>query len=321
VIVMDPYAIAGILRLTGPVQLTHLAEPLTADNAPEILLRWQYEHFDGASNQRVELLDEAARTTFDSLTRLSAFEPARWAEVLGPLVAQRRLMVSLNRPEEQELVQRLGLDGTFPRADGSDFFSLVTQNGGRNKIDYYLHRKVDYRAVWDPETRQVRATATITLRNDAPPSGLPDYVIHDGGNPSQPDGTNWLWLNFYTPLAMESATVDGRPLRLITSPEFGLKVHHGYLAVPALSTVRVELRLVGFVAPVNAPDDRATGSAPRSYRLRWFQQAAVHPDQISATLAPVSPWSSVSKETQPDSTMSVISDRDGAFTWTVDKPG
>jgi hypothetical protein len=290
VIAMDPYAVAAILRLTGPIHLTQLDEPLTNDNAADILLRRQYEQFDGAWDDRIELLDEAARSAFDALTNLRSVEPARWSEVLGPIVAQRRLMVSLNRRDEQQLVERLHLDGAFPKVEGGDFFALVTQNGGNNKIDYYLHREVDYRADWDPDTGALHATATITLRNEAPASGLPGYVIRNRGDSGQPDGTNWLGLNVYSPHRLEGATVDGQLLKLGTSPEFGLNVHHGYLAVPAASTVRVELRLTGVVAPLEGTHDRTDGVAERRYRVRRFQQPTVHRDRFTLDLVVPSEW-------------------------------
>jgi hypothetical protein len=321
VIVLDPYAVAGMLRLTGPVRLDRLAEPLTADNAAEILLKRQYEEFDGANAERIELLDEASHKAFDALIHQQAIEPARWAGALSPLIEQRRLMMWLADPAEQTLMERLGVDGRFPDPSGRDFFGLVTQNGGNNKIDIYLHRKVAYRSQWDPATGDLRATATVTLRNDAPATGLPGYVISNRPSSGQPDGTNWLWINFYSPHRLESATIDGRPLELARAVEFGMNVHHGYVAVPAKSTVTVELRLQG---NVGLEDVRSVGDTARitgRYRVGWYQQPMVHPDDVTVEVAPARPWVADGPGDRTTAGRDVVSDRSGEMTATVRSEG
>jgi hypothetical protein len=278
VIVVDPYALAAMLKITGPVTVDGLDEPLTAANAADVLLRRQYLRFEEAYDERVDFLDGAARRTFDALLELRTVEPARWASILGPLVEQRRLLVTSTHADEAVLLSRLGLDAPFPRPDDADFFALSVLNAGNNKIDIFLHRSIDYRAEWDPVTGQVRARATIELRNDAPADGMPAYVIGNRPSARQPDGTNWLWLDLYSPHALVAATVDGRKLPMAPGEELGHNVYRGYVAVPSKSTATIEVELAG----LRAPGDR--------YEIRWFQQPSVHPDDVSVTLAPSAPW-------------------------------
>jgi hypothetical protein len=279
VIVADPYAIAAVLRLTGPIKVTGMPEALSAANAADVLLRDQYEAFRSANDRRIDFLGEAARQAFDALVHLRTVEPARWAEVLGPMVAQRRLLVASARPDEQHLLGELGLTGAFPAPDhapGADFVAFTTSNWGNNKIDAYLHRSLDYRAEHDPATGAVHAHAVVTLRNDAPDHGLAPYVIRPRRSAHLPDGTNWLVLSVYSPHRLVAATVRGadnrdRRLAMGAERELGRNVYTAYLAVPAGTTATVDLELEGSVTPGG------------DYRLSWFQQPAVYPDEITVT--------------------------------------
>src|SRR5690606_38125642 len=89
-----------------------------------------------------------------------------------------------------------------------DGFLLVTQNKGNNKIDSYLRRSIDYVATFDPSTGAVEATATITLRNDAPAFGLPLAII-GSNDQGLPLGTNAMFFSFYTPHLLRQASLDG----------------------------------------------------------------------------------------------------------------
>ena len=58
-------------------------------------------------------------------------------------------MLELTRPEEQALVQRVGLAGDLP-VRRSDSLLLVNQNAVANKIDFYLRRRVQYSVHLEP---------------------------------------------------------------------------------------------------------------------------------------------------------------------------
>lgn len=273
VLAVDPYAIAAMLKITGPVKVDGLDEALTTDNAADILLRRQYLEFADDNAERIDFLDEATKTTFDRFIHTKGLKPTALANAFSGPVAEHRLVAWSADPAAQELFTRLGLDGAFPSADGDDLFALVTQNGGNNKIDVFLHRSVDYRATVDPATGNLQADVTITLRNDAPSSGLPPYVLRNRKQANQPDGTNWLWLNVYSPHDLESATIDGQPLALGMQAEFGLHVYQKYVAVPPGGAVTIKLKLSGAVDPT------------RPYRLVMPDQPLVNADEVRTTVS------------------------------------
>lgn len=277
---LDPTALAGMLQVTGPIKVAGLAEPLTADNAVDYLLRRQYLDFD-QKRDRVDALDQISHDTFDAFIHTKGLKPSTLAAALGPSAAEQRILGYSAKPEEEAFIRRIRLDGAFTRPSGADFFSLVTQNAGNNKIDVYLHRTIDYRTTYDPASGKVDVNVAVQLRNEAPASGLPDYVIANRPDSNQPPGTNWMWFNFYSPHQLITSFVDDAPFAVGRQDEFGMYVYQGFLAVPAGGTVDVALHLTGTIDPGDA------------YRLAWHQQPMVSADRVSVFLNPSPGWAVV----------------------------
>lgn len=267
---VDPYAIAAFLRLTGPLQVGGLPEPLTADNAANLLLRDQYVQFPDLPG-RVDFLDQAARTTMSRLLSSPLPTAAQVADTLSPVVRQRRLMAHSVHADEETLFSRVGLDGAFRAVDGGDFFSVVTQNSGNNKLDIFLERDVDYRVALDPGDGTLTASATIKLRNTAPSSGLPIGVI-GSTDPRLPLGATRLYLSFYTPHRLAGAALNGLPLNMEAQEELGRSVYFAFVTIPAGGVATVRLDLVG--------------SAERAgtYSLGIGTQPLTRPDQVTVTV-------------------------------------
>ncbi len=277
VIVVDPYGLAALLQFTGPIQVDGSPEVLTPDNAADILVRRQYVEFDTRAG-RADFLDQASRKTFEQLTGGDIPGPERIGEVLGPAVQDEHLMFSATRPEEQAFLQQLGASGAFPEAKADrDFFAVTSQNSANNKIDVFLHRTVQYESSYDPGSGRITSKATVTLRNDAPATGLPDAVIgsNDRGLPL---GTNRQLLSFYTPLDLVDASIDGTHEGFESQRELGYKVYRRYIGIPPGGTVTVQLDLAGSI------------DAGSDYQLTVGVQPMVNPDSIEAAITPTAGW-------------------------------
>jgi hypothetical protein len=274
VISVDPTALASLLRLTGPVDVPGLPAPLTSRNAEQILLRDQYIEFPERAT-RVDFLEDASRLTFEALTSRDLPGPQAIADALSPAVDGDHLRAHSVHPDEQALFEDLDLDGSMPPAE-VDYLDVVTQNGSANKIDIFLHRTVDYEVRVDPGTGQATASLDITLENQAPASGLPDYVIGNDVDLQLPPGHSRIWLSVYTPLGLEGATADGAELELAPGAELGRQVYSQFVTVPPGATMAVHLDLAG-------PLDLSEG-----YRLDLGHQPLVNADEVSVdvTTAP-----------------------------------
>ena len=238
VFMLDPRAIATLLRFTGPITVEGVDHPIDAQNAEQFILRDQYEV---SNSERVDLLDEIAHTAVDALLSSSLPPPAQLADAFAPLAAQGRFLAWSPNAVEQQLLERVRLDGSFPALDGADGIAVTIDNGGANKIDAYLDTSVLY--------SPTSGTVTVTLTNKAPSSGLPGYVT---GKP-RPVGTNRLWLSVYTARPMIGVTLDGKPYSMQTDRVFGWNVASHFLDIPPGGTMVLTLKVGGTVERPDAP--------------------------------------------------------------------
>jgi hypothetical protein len=275
VIAVDPTALAALLQFTGPVTVPGVPEPFTADNAAEFLLLDQYVELPD-TGERIDVLEDLARATFDRLTSGDLPSPRTVADVLGPSVRDGHIQLYSADRAEQDLFTEIDADGALPPVDG-DFLAVVNSNATGNKIDRFLSRDIDYRATWNPDSGEVSATLAVTLVNTAPSSGLPDYVLgnalaEDEGD--LPPGTNRTHLSVYSPFALEGADLDGQPVDLPAEVERDRYAYSLFLDLPPEGGTRVlTLNLKGYV-PVDG----------HGYRLDVAGQPLVLPDQLSVTV-------------------------------------
>ncbi len=167
VIGLDPTGLATLLEFTGPVVVEGLPQPLTAENAVEVLTKSQYIDVPDDA-ERGEILTEAVRVTFDKLTSATLPTPRKLSETLSPAARAGHLRVWSPDDRVQETFERLGTDGTLGLPTGADGFSLIQQNVGNNKLDAYLERTMDYRATVDAETGELTGTLRVELTNAVP---------------------------------------------------------------------------------------------------------------------------------------------------------
>ena len=169
------------------------------------------------------------------------------ADILGPAAAHGRLLLHSFNDAEQRFVSTLGVDGSVPTGGDDDVLTLGMQDTLANKIDAFITRSVDDSVVYDPSTGTVDATVRISVRNDAPASGLPRIMI--GNDAGLPDGTARPQLLVGSALSLEGATIDGVATRAAGSNEYGRVTYRVTLEVKPQSTRIVELHLRGAIKP------------------------------------------------------------------------
>jgi hypothetical protein len=274
VIAVDPYGLAELLSFTGPITVPGLDRRLGRDNAAQYLLFDQYLTFDDGEGraeeiERRDLLSDVGSEAFDRIVNGDLPGPRRLGDTMASTVAERHLMAHSFHAEEQELFDELGIAGLLEPPQGNDTFMVVTQNKGNNKIDWFLRRSIDYRATVDPSTGALEATATVTLQNTAPASGLPLAII-GSNDQGLPLGTNAMFFSFYTPHRLREARRDGEKIAVSPEREHGYRVYTTFLEIPPGQEVTLELQLEGEVTPGG------------DYRLDVLHQPVPHPDELTA---------------------------------------
>jgi hypothetical protein len=275
---IDPLAVAALLQVVGPVQVPSWPVPITTSNAASVLLNEQYVALQ-KEEDRENFLGQVIGAVWARATSGELPSPAAVARALGPAVRGRHIQLHSRREEEQAGLDRLGAAGQLPHSTGGDYLALVTDNGSQSKIDWYLHRAVDYGVRLDPGSGSVEASVKIMLTNDAPAAGLPAYVL--GGLVAAP-GVSRQIVQLYTPFDLVSASVDGRPpsaAALRSLGRAGNWAHEIDVAIPPKSTMTIELRLAG----------RSTGRRG-SWSLDLNRQSAASPDTVTVTVDPGRGW-------------------------------
>ncbi len=269
VIALDPRALTGFIRLTGPVEVGGVR--LRPNTAEEFLLHEQYFEFADDDLERQGILDDALREIFERLLCIDTPTPRSLADALRPSIQQDRLVFHSIHEPEQALFEQIGASGTMAAPDGHDFLAITGQNSGNNKIDYFLQRDIFYDVTYDSGRGAVDATVSVTVTNNAPSSGAPDSIIgsNDRGLAS---GTNQMLLSVYTPHELVAATIDGVDTSTQAGTERGYRVYTLFIRLGPGESQTLVLDLAGFVRPT---DD---------YRLRVASQPTVNPDRLQITV-------------------------------------
>lgn len=241
VFVMDVYTVSTLMTLTGPVSVPGLGVEITPENALKYLLRDQYLLDD--NTERIDLLETLARTTIDRLLAGSLPPPPRLAALLRPLVQQQRLAAWAERDAEQEVFRNANMTKEIEAEPGAHVMAYTLYNAAGNKIDAYLDASADYSVTTDIATGDLVGTLTLRMRNTAPASGLPDYVI--GNLVELPRGTNRTIVSVLSTAAVRSMSTDRGNVSWITGAERGLSTASTTIEIEPGGEVVLTVELVG----------------------------------------------------------------------------
>jgi hypothetical protein len=249
VLFLDPYAIAALMAYTGPVTVSGLDQPITAETAAAFIVHDQY--FLAEGDARVSLVDAIGRTTIERLLSSALPSPVDIADTFRPLAAAGRLGVWSAHPDEQAALEQIGLADSFPQLAGGDGVAVTIDNAAANKIDQYLDIDAEYAVVDVTGEGERRATLTVTITNMAPAEGMPEYVI--GNVIGKPPGYNRSLVSIYTALPVVGVTLDGQPSGLETDTVFGWNVGSQFIDIPSGATRRLVIELAGSLAAPGPP--------------------------------------------------------------------
>ncbi|MFI2432275.1 DUF4012 domain-containing protein [Streptomyces sp. NPDC018693] len=246
VIAVDPAVLSRLLRVTGAARMPD-GTVLTADNVVDITERASYAAHEDTTERKAFFV-AAARAAAGRLMDATGNTSLLPAMLGAAYEAQRdgHLKVWSAHAAEQRLIRSRPFSGVVPDAPGP-FAGLVVNNAAGSKLDYYLDRSL----VWAPDDcpgAHRSVTATVTLTNRAPASGLPDYVtlrVDSHAHRPRP-GDNRLLVSYYAGVGakLAGATLDGRPVQVSPGVERGHPVYTLDLELPAQSRRTLVLRLL-----------------------------------------------------------------------------
>ena len=267
----DPFVLAQLLKITGPVQVPALHRSVGAGDAVKFLTVDQFSAFEqtAAADEAITKLTE---DLFHRFTSSKLPGPREMSQLFGPLAKQGRVRFVSLHDQDAPLIAALGLSNGFPGSVGSDVLAVVNRNANPSKIDSFLHRRTEYDVAWNPETGTVSSHVVVDLYNAAPRSGLSNLII--GNQAGFEAGTNVTELSVITPFEATGVKIDGVATTFAPLWDKGVWRATVRAVVPSQVSVRVEFDLRGELEPGDV------------YRLRFGGQPLVNSGDtfVSVTL-------------------------------------
>jgi hypothetical protein len=203
-IAIDPVAVAHVLGKrqfdipTWPV-------PINGSNLVSVVERGQY---DIPKPLQMVLPDELIKNAWPVISKARPF--VRTVQALAQMLREKHIQLWAADPKQEALLQSLHWAGQLTPGRG-DYFYAVDNKRVANKVDYYSHSAIDYRATLTPKGAAV-STFQFTLTNQTPPN----ENYHVRGSHLDPYALNRAMISLYLPLrarfeSVQPATVAFNP--------------------------------------------------------------------------------------------------------------
>jgi hypothetical protein len=281
VILVDPFALAGILRVSGPITVGGVR--LRPDGVVKALLYDAYLRYPTDKEARRRFVSRVGLQAAAATRRALGSRPVGLVRALASAARGRHLALYATDPAAERTLQGLGIAGSAAAPPVGDYLMPVGVNGGANKLDSFLRRRIRYRVRLQPDGG-ARVSASVTLRNSAPSAGLPRYLI----GPSRPwfqAGENRTLQTIYVARAygFTRSTRDGRGVRVVTDEELNGLALTQDVSIPAGRTTTLTYDLVRHAA-VQVEADGV------HYRLLVRPQPTVNPDKLDVAVTAPDGW-------------------------------
>jgi Protein of unknown function (DUF4012) len=271
VIALDPTALAGLLRVSGPVTTPGFGR-VGGNDVVRLLLADSYRRYpDKQVRHRYnqQLMDAVMGRV------LHGGDLLRQVRGLGAAAAGRHLQLYFRDRRLQDATRAHGLAGALS-PPAQDYLGVFTVNSNASKTDYFQRREIEQRVRLTADG-SARVDRAIRLANTAWPQ--------PGGDPHTGYRTGWSRpvVAAYVPGSATGVTVrvDGKRAAWTSFRELGRLVVRTGVWLPPRSahTVTVSYRLSGAAVP--------TGGGLR-YRLVADTQPIVHPATLRVVVVPPS---------------------------------
>jgi Protein of unknown function (DUF4012) len=288
VILADPFAEAALLEATGPVRLPGYDVEINASNVVAFTTNEAYSLLTDPA-QRKEVLGDVARAAFERFVTQPSPDKEDLAGFLEA-VGGRHIQVFSDHPLVQQGLIATPVAGALrPEGADDDLVSAVVNSAAGSKVDFYQDRSIRY-DVELLEDGSAAATLDLTLRNEAPVSGQPPYVIGpfqshgEGAGPILPNlvaGESVALVNVYcgADCVPQEARMDGARVSVRTNVDLGMRYVQHYYSIRSGEQHTFRLRW----------DDPSTwegNSSGGTYGMTFMNQITIRPPRLSLTIAP-----------------------------------
>jgi len=167
VISIDPWAVAGMLSITGPIAVPEWHTTVDANTFVEQVFQ-QLEKVTNLSSNRKEFLSAVAGKLIARITTLHSSDWPKLIAVLNGLVTERHLQVYVNSGAAQTMVDSIGWSGAVAKPTASQETLLeVESNFGADKVNHWLSRS--YHLVLTVQNGKLHHSLSVNYVNPSPP--------------------------------------------------------------------------------------------------------------------------------------------------------
>jgi hypothetical protein len=265
IISIDPVALSYVLRATDPITMS-TGDVLTADTLVPLLLNDVYMRINTgkivADNAAQDLVyGEAVALTFGRLTS-GSLNPQALIDAVMQGTKERRIMVSLARPEETAQLVKYGLTGDLPESDPTtDRMGVYFQDNVGAKMNFYMNQAVHLTQAVCRADGRANYRASIDLHSTVDPSAVSKLSPSMLGNykvEKVKRGDQRLVVMIYAPPGSEitGASVNGKAQKVVAYHDGTYPVRKVKVTIPAGATANVTYDIVAA-----APGARALEAA------------------------------------------------------------
>jgi len=175
VIGIDLPGVISLLKLTGPVLVPGIGQPINASNAADILLNREYigDTVNDPQNARRDKIAAVVKAAVDRM-RTEHVDLDAFASALSRDVEGRHLMVWSAVPSTESGLASLDAAGTLTTGDRDRSFHVAVENSTSDKLDYFVGVGVKMDVTVDSSGNALINT-TISVANHALPGQPPSY--------------------------------------------------------------------------------------------------------------------------------------------------
>lgn len=198
VIGLDPVTIQELMGGIGPFRI-EAGNRLTRTSVLNFLLSKAYTSYPEAPKRRV-VLNQVVELFFDRM--FDPLHPSQLVSGIGGALADKHMQIWMRDSNEEAFVSRMKWDGALKTAKKSDYFDVVEQNVGGNKLDYTALQTDTMDIALDGTDALVKAEVSIYNGMALP---QPRWVLGDSKSAHRP------MINVYVPTSAELLGADAGP--------------------------------------------------------------------------------------------------------------
>jgi Protein of unknown function (DUF4012) len=263
VISIDPWAVASMLEITGPLDVPNWNVRIDAKTfANEVFLR--QEAYATQVQNRKQFFPDVANLILGKLSTLPADQWPKLLSILNGSVTQHHLQVYFNAAATETEMDRMGWSGKQVKPADQETMLEVESNFGGTKANHFLTRS--YNLQLTAAGGVLHHQLDITYKDATPPGFL-------GGRHYR------CYLRFYYPA---NATNDSTPIHTSATKPSGEKLD-GVKMLDGWFQINVDPR-VGFgLYSVTVQWDTPLPAGAVNHSIYWQKQAGTLNDAITVT--------------------------------------